>query len=73
MPWEWEKNQQNAFGNLKEQLYENAVLNYFDINLKTEVICDASPVGLSAIWFNTKRRTRFTRNDQRLFRTAVDR
>ena len=25
------------------------MLNYFDINLKTEVICDAPPVGLSAI------------------------
>ena len=27
------------------------MLNYFDPNLKTEVICDASPYGLSAILF----------------------
>ena len=45
MPWKWEK----AFEMLKEQLYENAVLSCFDITLKTVVICDASPVGLSAI------------------------
>ena len=49
VPWKWEKCQQKAFEMLKEQLYENAVLNYFDITLTTVVICDASPVGLRAI------------------------
>ena len=49
VPWLWGEKEDFAFNNLKNQLCENSVLNYFDMNLKTAIICDASPVGLSAI------------------------
>ena len=49
VPWEWNEKQQYAFDTLRNQSYENSGLNYFNINLKTEIICDATPVGLSAI------------------------
>ena len=49
--WEWNEKHQQSFEILKNSLKDNCMLNYFDPNLKTEVICDASPYGLSAILF----------------------
>ena len=48
--WKWEKEHQRAFEKLKASLRTDTFLSYYDINLvKTEVICDASPVGLGAM------------------------
>ena len=47
--WAWTERHQECFEQLKESLKENTLLNYYDPNLRTEVICDASPVGVSAI------------------------
>ena len=47
--WVWTKEHQECFERLKESLKENALLNYFDPSLPTEVVCDASPVGVSAL------------------------
>ena len=35
--WEWNEKQQYAFDTIRNQLYKNSVLNYFNINLKTEM------------------------------------
>ncbi|XP_028418120.1 uncharacterized protein K02A2.6-like [Dendronephthya gigantea] len=47
--WVWTEGDQECFDKLKESLKENALLNYYDPSLPTEVVCDASPVGVSAI------------------------
>jgi len=47
--WEWAKEHQKCFEKLKASLKENALLNYYDPSLSTEVVCNASPVGVSAI------------------------
>ena len=47
--WNWSATETTAFNNLKNQLCENSVLNYYDVKMKTAILCDASPVGLSAI------------------------
>ena len=48
-PWEWREKHEKAFNVIIRRLSEDTVLNYFDLKLKTEIICDASPFGLSAI------------------------
>ena len=47
--WKWEKQEQSAFDVLKRRLEDKCLLNYFNPSLKTELICDASPVGVGAI------------------------
>jgi hypothetical protein len=47
--WKWGKEQQAAFEKLKEVLVSNEVMAYFDTNLDTELLVDASPVGIAAI------------------------
>ncbi|CAB3999152.1 Hypothetical predicted protein [Paramuricea clavata] len=47
--WVWTEEHQECFEQLKESLKENALLNYYDPRLPTEVVSDASPVGVSAI------------------------
>lgn len=47
--WVWGQAQENAFHKLKTALQNPDTLAYFDTNLKTELIVDASPVGLGAI------------------------
>ena len=47
--WKWDLDHQHAFETLKEQLENTCLLNYFDPQLNTEVICDASPVGVGAV------------------------
>lgn len=47
--WEWGTEQESAFNHLKELLTSNTVMAYFDPKKNTELIVDASPVGLGAI------------------------
>ena len=50
--WEWNEKHQQSFEILKNSLKDNCMLNYFDPNLKTEVICDASPYDLDLRCFS---------------------
>ena len=45
--WQWNQEQQIAFDQLKSALSSDTVMTYFDPN--TEIIMDASPVGLAGI------------------------
>ena len=47
--WKWTEEQEQAFLKLKEQVTKPQTMAYFDEKSKTEVIVDASPVGLGAI------------------------
>ncbi|KAK3754982.1 hypothetical protein QZH41_004427 [Actinostola sp. cb2023] len=47
--WVWGPDQQHAFASLKASMAAPEVMKYFDPLLKTELIVDASPVGLGAI------------------------
>ena len=48
--WTWEKEQAKAFKALKEALSDAPALACFSLNVPTNVITDASPVGLGAIF-----------------------
>ena len=45
----WGKEQEAAFDELKKRLAKSENLGYFDINARTRVITNASPVGLGAV------------------------
>eukprot|EP00112_Aurelia_sp_Birch-Aquarium-sp1_P006122 Seg1683.10 transcript_id=Seg1683.10/GoldUCD/mRNA.D3Y31 product="Transposon Tf2-3 polyprotein" protein_id=Seg1683.10/GoldUCD/D3Y31 len=47
--WTWIDQHQAAFDNLKEALTSKSVVAYFDPKKSTEILVDASPVGLGAI------------------------
>ena len=47
--FEWGSRQQESFEQLKQLLASAETLAYFDINAQTQVIADASPVGLGAV------------------------
>ena len=47
--WDWKPTHTDALNQLKDALSEDAVNAYFDIDKDTELIVDASPVGLGAI------------------------
>ena len=47
--WNWGRRQEEAFQELKERLTNAEMMAYFDKDAKTEVIVDASPVGIGAI------------------------
>ena len=47
--WQWANEQQRAFDKLKDSLIKNHVMSYFNPRLKSEVIVDASPVGLGGL------------------------
>lgn len=47
--WEWGPQQEQAFEELKQQMTSAHVMSYFDQNKETEILVDASPVGLGAI------------------------
>ena len=49
VPWKWEQEHQDAMRTIANSLTINNVMSYFDPQKKTEVIVDASPVGLGAI------------------------
>ena len=48
-PWTWSEDQVKSFENLKTSLSNWKMLSYFDVNLRTELIVDASPIGLGAM------------------------
>ena len=49
VPWKWTKAHQEAFEQLKSLLISSVTLAYYNPKAKTEVITDASPVGLGAV------------------------
>ena len=48
-PWKREQEEQRALAELKEVLVGDQVTSYFDPKKKTEIIVDASPVGLGGL------------------------
>ena len=53
--WRWAEREQEAFMKIKNLLLDNATLAYDEVGAKTEVIVDASPVGLGAMLTQKKR------------------
>ena len=47
--WKWTTDEQTSLNNLKAALTGQNVMSYFDQNKPTEIIVDASPVGLAAL------------------------
>ena len=45
----WGEEQQSAFTQLKQKMAEAGTLSYYEMGLATELVVDASPVGLGAI------------------------
>lgn len=45
----WAREQQEAFDQLRQHMLNPATLGYFDTNDRTQLIADASPVGLGAV------------------------
>lgn len=52
--FEWTEIQQKAFDQLKNHLSCESTLGYYDVNDRTQIIADASPVGLGAILIQFK-------------------
>jgi len=48
-PWKWEQEEQKAVEELKEALIGGEVISYFDPQKQTEIIVDASPVGVGGL------------------------
>lgn len=48
-PYAWRKEQETSFKTLKEKLSSAPVLVYFNKDAETQVITNASPVGLGAV------------------------
>ena len=49
VPWQWKEKHENSFKTLVNSLSSKHVMAYFDQNKHTELVVDASPVGLGAI------------------------
>ena len=47
--WKWEQEEQKAVEELKEALVGDEVMSYFNPQKQTEIIVDASPVGLGGL------------------------
>ena len=47
--WKWTETCQLAFDKIKDALSSETVMGYFDLKKETEIIVDASPVGLGAM------------------------
>ena len=47
--WRWDEPQRNAFVTLKKRLSQRRTLAYFQQHAETELVVDASPVGLGAV------------------------
>jgi hypothetical protein len=47
--WKWEEEEEQALNNVKQALTGDEVMSYFNADKKTEIVVDASPVGLGAI------------------------
>ena len=50
VPWKWSEVEQQGFTKPKEALTGTKIMAYFDPSKSTEIIVDASPVGLGAIF-----------------------
>ena len=48
-PWKWERKHDDAVKELKKAISEGTTLDYFDIKKSTELVVDASPIGLCGI------------------------
>lgn len=62
--FEWGHEQREAFRLLKNGLLNHSTLGYYDVNDRTQVIADASPVGLGAVLIQ------FKNNDPRIISFA---
>ena len=47
--WRWGKTERKSFEKLKSSMTNLKMIHYFDVNRNTELIVDASPVGLGAV------------------------
>lgn len=52
--FEWGQEQKESFEQLRESLLKHSVLGYYDVDDRTQVIADASPVGLGAVLIQFK-------------------
>ena len=52
--FEWGKEQERSFVQLKRDLADSSILAYFDKDAQTRVVADASPVGLGAVLVQEK-------------------
>lgn len=52
--FDWKKEQQMAFDKLKDHLTDDTTLGYYNVNDRTQIIADASPVGLGAVLIQLK-------------------
>ena len=57
-PWKLGEDQRQAFSELKDRIAAWKMLSYFDTKLPTELVLDASPYGLDAIF--TQKKTDFS-------------
>jgi len=53
-PWKWDQTEQKAFDAIKRGLQISTFISYFDPNMRSQLIVDASPVGLSATLVQSK-------------------
>lgn len=53
-PFEWGDEQRQSFESLKTGLMNHSTLGYYDVNDQTQVVADASPVGLGAVLIQFK-------------------
>ncbi|XP_055858712.1 uncharacterized protein LOC129921081 [Episyrphus balteatus] len=49
----WKTEQQKSFDKLKECMSKELTLGYYDVNDRTQLVVDASPIGLGAVGINT--------------------
>jgi len=54
IPWQWGEREQQAFEAIKTGLENSTFTSYFDPNLRSSVIVDASPIGLACSLTQTK-------------------
>lgn len=47
--FKWDTSHKQAFKNLKDIMSNNMILGYYDVNDRTQVVADASPVGLGGV------------------------
>ena len=50
VPWKWTKKEEGAYQRLKKQLSLAKVLVHYNPKLPLKLDCDASSVGIEAVW-----------------------